>query len=115
MKRINQMQRRIASFFRLRQSPSCGARLACEADLSGRQRRAWASSDRLSVGKKAPVFCGLGLEVFARPVISYKTVLPKAVRTAGIMMPGSNLGAASAGFPPCAATISLERRVVSKQ
>jgi hypothetical protein len=35
------------SSFRLRPRPGCGARLAGEADMSGRQYRAWASSDRL--------------------------------------------------------------------
>jgi hypothetical protein len=61
------------------------------------------------------VFYGLSLELLAGTVISTETVLPKAVRTAGIMMPGSNLGAASADSARRAATISLERRVVSKQ
>jgi hypothetical protein len=68
-----------------------------------------------SVGKEARVFCGLSLELLARAVISYETVLPKAARTAGIMIPRLNLGVASADSPRCAATISLERRVVSKQ
>jgi hypothetical protein len=152
MKRINQMHHRTASFSRLRQRPGCGACLACEADLSGRQYKARASSGKLSsasanrsdarphryakrcgrgalehwsVGEQDLVFCGLGLEVFARPVINGETVLPKAARTAGITcravacvggtMPRLNLGVANAGSPRRAATISLERRVVSKQ
>jgi hypothetical protein len=61
------------------------------------------------------VFCGLSLELSARTVINSETVLPKAARTAGKMLPGLNLGAASAALPRCAAAISLERRVVSKQ
>lgn len=61
------------------------------------------------------VFCGLSLELFARPVINNETVLPKAAVTAGKMIFGLNLGVASVGSPRRAATISLERRVVSKQ
>ncbi len=63
----------------------------------------------------ACVFCGLSLELSARTVINNETVLPKAARTAGIMLPRLNLGVASADCPRRAATISLERRVVSKQ
>ena len=61
------------------------------------------------------VFCGLSLELFARPVINKETVLPKAAVTAGKIILRSNLGVASAAPPRRAATISLERRVVSKQ
>jgi hypothetical protein len=63
----------------------------------------------------ACVFYGLSLELSARTVINNETVLPKAARTAGIMLPRLNLGVASADCPRRAATISLERRVVSKQ
>jgi hypothetical protein len=60
-------------------------------------------------------FCGLSLELSARAVMNNETVLPKAVRTAGLLMPRSDLGLASDAFSRRAATISLERRVVSKQ
>jgi hypothetical protein len=63
----------------------------------------------------ACVFYGLSLDLSARTVINNETVLPKAVRTAGIMLPRLNSGVASADYPRRAATISLERRVVSKQ
>jgi len=43
------------SSFRLRPRPGCGARLACEADLSGRQYRARASSDRTSASSVEPL------------------------------------------------------------
>jgi hypothetical protein len=61
------------------------------------------------------VFCGLSLELCARTVIDSETVLPKAAKAAGKMLPRLNLGVVSAASPRCAATISLERRVVSKQ
>jgi hypothetical protein len=60
-------------------------------------------------------FCGLGLELFARTVINSETVLPKAGGTAGKLMPRFDVGVASAASPRRAATISLERRVISKQ
>jgi len=73
------------------------------------------SNGELEYCGAARVFCGLSLELYARPVMSSETVLPKAGVTAGIIIPGLNLGVASAASPRCAATISLERRVVSKQ
>jgi hypothetical protein len=42
------------------------------------------------------VFCGLGLELFARPVITNETVLPKAAVTAGKVILRVNLSVASA-------------------
>jgi hypothetical protein len=60
-------------------------------------------------------FCGLSLELSARAVNNNEAVLPKAVKTAGLMMPRSDLGLASDALSRRAATISLERRVVSKQ
>ena len=60
-------------------------------------------------------FCGLSLELLVRAGIDSETVLPKAVKTAGIMMPRSDLGLASDALSRRAAAISLERRVVSKQ
>jgi hypothetical protein len=62
-----------------------------------------------------PDFCGLSLELYARSDIGGKTALPKAVKTAGIMMPRLTQGYASDDLPRRVATISLERRVVSKQ
>ena len=44
------------------------------------------------------VFCGLGLELFARPVIANETVLPKAAVTAGKMILRLNLSVASAAL-----------------
>jgi hypothetical protein len=102
MKRINHMQRRIASFSFSSSSPNWANR--SDGVLECRR-----------VVKQACVFYGLSLELSARTVINSETVLPKAVRTAGIMLPRLNLGVASADFPRRAATISLERRVVSKQ
>ena len=69
-----------------------------------------------TVGIQNPDFCGLSLELLARADMDNETVLPKAVKTAGIIMtPRSYLGLASDAIPRRAATISLERRVVSKQ
>lgn len=62
-----------------------------------------------------PDFCGLSLELFARSVMNSETVLPKAVKAAGIMMPRLTQGYASDDLPRRVATISLERSVVSKQ
>ena len=44
------------------------------------------------------VFCGLGLELFARPVMNNETVLPKAAVTAGEIILGLNLSVASAAL-----------------
>src|ERR1700744_5110472 len=44
------------------------------------------------------VFCGLSLELFARPVITNETVLPKAAVTAGKMLLRLNLSVASAAL-----------------
>ena len=44
------------------------------------------------------VFCGLGLELFARPVMNNETVLPKAAVKAGKMKPRLNLGVAGAAL-----------------
>ena len=102
-----------SSSFRLSQRSCCGARLACEADLSGRHYKAWATADKLSStsggwsngvlerrsdGIEKRPFCGLVLELFARPVITNKTVLPKAAVTAGKMILGLNLSVASAAL-----------------
>lgn len=93
MKRTNQMENGAPSFssFGLRRSASRGAHLI------------------------ARNFFGLSLELSARTVMNNETVLPKAAETAGIMKPRLSLGVASAAAPRCAATESLERRVVSKQ
>jgi hypothetical protein len=137
MKRINEMREvgasfsSSSSFFRLRRSPSRGARLACEADL---EHKAKVTTDRTSEnsvespsstsgGRSVGVveysaarnFCGLSLELSARTVINNETVLPKAAETAGIMKPRLSLGVVSEASPRRAATKPLERRVVSKQ
>jgi hypothetical protein len=44
------------------------------------------------------VFCGLSLELFARPVMNNETVLPKAAVTAGKMLLRLNLSVASAAL-----------------
>jgi hypothetical protein len=46
----------------------------------------------------ARLFCGLSLELFARPVINNETVLPKAAVTAGKIILGLNLSVASAAL-----------------
>jgi hypothetical protein len=61
------------------------------------------------------VFCGLGLELFARPVITNETVLPKAAVTAGKLILRLKSERGQRGSPQRAATISQERSVVSKQ
>jgi len=43
-------------------------------------------------------FCGLSLELFARPVINDETVLPKAAVTAGKIILRLNLSVASAAL-----------------
>jgi len=124
MKLTNQEDDIATSFFRLRRSSFCGARLAssfpkamadkCEID---REHKAKATADKLyssssstscawssgvleyrSDGIEKPVFCGLGLELFARPVINNETVLPKAAVTAGKIILRLNLGVASAAL-----------------
>jgi hypothetical protein len=54
----------------------------------------------LSPYKAVPyrVFCGLSLELFARPVMNSGTVLPKAAVKAGKMILRLNLGVASAAL-----------------
>lgn len=59
----------------------------------------YSSSFRLRRGARPyQVFCGLVLELFARPVITNETVLPKAAVTAGKMILGLNLSVASAAL-----------------
>jgi len=45
-----------------------------------------------------PIFCGLSLELSARPVMNSETVLPKAAVTAGKIILRLNLGVASAAL-----------------
>ena len=63
----------------------------------------------------ARVFYRLSLELFARPVMNNETVLPKAAVTAGKNDTQIESERGQRGSPRRAATISLERRVVSKQ
>ena len=101
MKRIDQEQVTVASF---------SSSSSTSADRSEGVLEYW------SVGVlRTRDFCGLSLELSARAVMNDETVLPKAVRTAGLMMPRSDLGLAGDALSRRAATISLERRVVSKQ
>lgn len=108
---------------RIDQKPDCGASFSSSTLAS----RSEGVLEYWSVGvlvaalevddeNEAPIhFCGLSLELSARAVNNNETVLPKAVKTAGLMMPRSDLGLASDALSRRAATISLERRVVSKQ
>ena len=113
MKTTNQVQDAVASFFRLRRSSFRGARLACEADLEPKAKatadKLYSSSSTLcrrsngvlecrSDGIEKRPFCGLVLELSARPVITNKTVLPKAAVTAGKIILRLNLGVASAAL-----------------
>jgi len=109
MKLINQVRDIIASY-----SSSSSFSSSALGGRSSGVMECW-SNGELEYCGAARVFCVLSLELFARPVINNETVLPKAGVTAGITIPGLNLGVASAASPRCAATISLERRVVSKQ
>jgi hypothetical protein len=105
MKRIDQEQKSGASF-----SSSSSSSSSTSANRSDGVMEYW------SVGIQTSIhFCGLRLELFARSVMNSETVLPKAVKTAGLMNPRLNWGYASDASPRRAATISLERRVVSKQ
>ena len=128
MKRTDQEQDRVASFSRLRSGQNCEP--SEQKAMSGRLSSTGAASTptlqysntpslRLTEVEdedEAPIhFCGLSLELSARAVMDSDTVLPKAVKTAGILMPRSDLGLASDALSRRAATISLERRVLSKQ
>ncbi len=72
------------------------------------------NNNRTSGSSSLPVrdFRGLSLELFARSVMNSETVLPKAVKTAGLNNAPIEWGLRQRRL---AATISLERRVVSKQ
>ena len=111
MKRINKMQDGTPSF-----SYSSWSSSSNPATRSDGVWECWSSE--LTNGRAGVrpyrVFCGLGLELFARPVITNETVLPKAAVTAGTNTQiESERG--QRGSPRRAATISLERSVVSKQ
>lgn len=82
-----------------------GSDVTTSGALSGRCRvitlpRAEALGCTLSPYRAVPyrVFCGLSLELFARPVMNNETVLPKAAVTAGKMILGLNLGVTSAAL-----------------
>jgi hypothetical protein len=102
--------------------PRAGSCVTNSGALTGRDcaimlPRAEALGCTLSPHEAVPhcVFCGLSLELFARPVITNKTVLPKAAVTAGKIILRLKSERGQRGSPRRAATISLERRVVSKQ
>ena len=119
MKRTNHVLRGITSFSRLHwpkevvanRPQATSGKLSSSSSSSNPAHR----SDGVGQDFFTRVFCGLSLELFARSVISSDTVLPKAVETAGKIKPQLDLGFASDATPRRAATISLERRVVSKQ
>jgi hypothetical protein len=131
MKRINQEQNRVPSFSSSSSTSANRSDGVLEYWSVGIQTSEnWAQSkvaspysashiginnNRTSGSSFLPVrfFRGLSLELFAGSVMNNETVLPKAVKTAGLMMPRLNW--ASDASPRRAATISLERRVVSKQ
>lgn len=111
MKRINKMQDVTPSFSRLR-SPTelpTGSVKASSGKLfsssnpvtwSDGVRECWSSELTNGQAGTRPyrVFFGLILELFARPVITNETVLPKAVVTAGKMILRLNLSGASAAL-----------------
>ena len=103
MKHTDQEQVTLASF-------SSSSSSSTAADRSEGVLEYW------SVGvQRTHDFCGLSLELSARAVNNNEAALPKAVKTAGLMMPRSDLGLAIDALSRRVATISLERRVVSKQ
>ena len=95
MKRINKMQDGTPSF-----SYSSSSSSLNPATRSDGVWECWSSeltNGRAGV-RPCRVFCGLGLELFARPVMSNETVLPKAAVTAGKMLLRLNLSVASAAL-----------------
>jgi hypothetical protein len=85
--------------------PRAGSCVTNSGALSGRGGavmlpRAEALGYTLSPCRARPYrsFCGLSLELFARPVMNNETVLPKAAVTAGKMILRLNLGVASAAL-----------------
>jgi hypothetical protein len=114
MKRIDQEQKGVPSFSSSSSSSSSTSVGRSEGVLEYWSVGVLAAA--VDDENEAPIhFCGLRLELLARSVMSSETVLPKAVKTAGLMNPRLNWGYASDASPRRAATISLERRVVSKQ
>jgi hypothetical protein len=117
MKRIDQMQNSVGQYFNtpvLQRSITPVSRSRAQPA----RRSFWSVGFKLrwpakSGERSTDHFRGLSLELFAGSVMNNETVLPKAVKTAGLMMPRLNW--ASDASPRRAATISLERRVVSKQ
>jgi|HubBroStandDraft_4_1064222.scaffolds.fasta_scaffold138223_2 hypothetical protein len=95
---------------RIDQKPDCGGQYSNTPVL----QHSFTPAGR-SRGRSTGDFCGLSLALSARAVNNNETVLPKAVKTAGLIMPRSDLGLAGDALSRRAATISLERRVVSKQ
>ena len=139
MKRIDQMQDSVPSFSRLRKpralatyrpEASSGRTSASSVESLSWFSTAAASTPTLQYSNTPSLrlaevedededeneasihFCGLSLELFARSVISSETVLPKAVKTAGLSNAPIECGLRQRRL---AGTISLERRVVSKQ
>jgi hypothetical protein len=89
MKRINKMQD--------------GTPLFSSSNPGTRSDGVWeCRSSELTNGRAGArpyrVFCGLSLELFARPVITNETVLPKATVTAGKMLLRLNLSVTSAAL-----------------
>jgi hypothetical protein len=105
MKPIDQEQDTVASF-----SSSSSSSSSTAADRSDGVLECWSTG---VLGYSATDhFRGLSLELFARSVMNSDTVLPKAVKTAGLNNAPIEWGLRQRRL---AATISLERRVVSKQ
>src|ERR1700758_2045727 len=89
MKRINKMQNGTPSFSSSNPATRSDGLWECwSSELTNGQAGA----------RPYRVFCGLILELFARPVITNETVLPKAAVTAGKMILRLNLSVASAAL-----------------
>jgi hypothetical protein len=104
MKLTNQMQDGTSSFSRLRSltelptgsvKASSGKLYSSSSNPATRSDGVW---ECWSNEIEKPVFCGLSLELSARPVMSNETVLPKAAVTAGKIILRLNLGVASAAL-----------------
>jgi hypothetical protein len=93
MKRIDHMQNSVPAFSRLRSLTE----LPADRDKasSGKLSSSSTMRTKLLVRSYPNDFLRLFLELFARSVMNSETVLPKAVETAGLIMPRLSLGFAS--------------------
>lgn len=107
MKRIDQAQDTVASY-----SSSSAAASTPTLQYSNTPSLRLAEVEDEDENEAPIHFRGLSLELFARSVMNSETVLPKAVKTAGLNDAPIEWGLRQRRL---AATISQERRVVSKQ